>query len=104
MFQELLGTGFVSWLIARRPGRSSSGSWRSQLCVQHGGDTCVCCVQVASVVIGCRFGITEHFVDMRRALAGSWVLDEIDLEMLEEATAKRQDLLLTIGDVGDEYR
>ena len=43
-------------------------------------------------------------VDMRGALAGSWVLDEIDLEMLEEATAKRQDLLLTIGDVGDEYR
>ena len=49
------------------------------------------------MVIGCRFGITEHFVDMRRALAGSWVLDEIDLEMLEEATAKRQDLLLTIS-------
>jgi len=60
---------------------------------------------VSAIIIGCRFGLSEHYADGRRALASEGQpleLDDEDRVNINGAAAKQHDLLLTIGDVGDE--
>jgi len=60
---------------------------------------------VACLVIGCRFGLSEHYEDNRRLFSpGFEALDEEDKERINQVTAQCEDLLLTVGNCGDEFR
>jgi len=57
---------------------------------------------VAGVIIGTRLGISEHRQDNARVF--SLNLDKEDKENIKSVTSRSQDLFLSIGDCGDEYR
>jgi aryl-alcohol dehydrogenase-like predicted oxidoreductase len=57
---------------------------------------------VGGVIIGVRFGESEHIADNLRTF--DLALDAKDLETIAAATAGSRDLFQSIGDCGDEYR
>jgi aryl-alcohol dehydrogenase-like predicted oxidoreductase len=57
---------------------------------------------VAGVIVGARLGVAEHFAENARVF--NVVLDAEDEAALAPILAKGRDLMLAIGDCGDEYR
>jgi aryl-alcohol dehydrogenase-like predicted oxidoreductase len=57
---------------------------------------------VGGVIVGVRFGESEHIADNLRTF--DLALDADDLETIAAATAGSRDLFRVIGDCGDEYR
>ena len=57
---------------------------------------------VAGVIVGTRLGVAEHIADNARAF--DVALDAEDEATLAPVLAKGRDLMLAIGDCGDEYR
>ena len=58
--------------------------------------------QVAGVIIGARLGITNHRKDNTKVFEVK--LDSGDISLIDEITARSNDLFNVIGDCGDEYR
>ena len=57
---------------------------------------------MAGVIVGARLGVAEHIADNARAF--DVALDAEDEAALAPVLAKGRDLMLAIGDCGDEYR
>ncbi len=57
---------------------------------------------VAGVILGVRFGVSEHIADNARVFGLK--LDADDVTRIEAALADSCDLFAAIGDCGDEYR
>jgi len=57
---------------------------------------------VAGVIVGARLGTVQHRDDNTRVFR--FELDEEDLAGIEAVVAKSRDLMVVIGDCGDEYR
>jgi aryl-alcohol dehydrogenase-like predicted oxidoreductase len=57
---------------------------------------------VAGVIIGARLGVAEHIAENARVF--DIALDREDETALAPVLAKSRDLMLAIGDCGDEYR
>ncbi len=57
---------------------------------------------VGGVIIGVRFGESEHIADNLRTF--DLALDAEDLATIAAVTATSRDLFQAIGDCGDEYR
>ncbi len=57
---------------------------------------------VAGVIVGARLGMAQHIADNARVFG--LALDADDLAAIETVLAKSRDLMLLIGDCGDEYR
>jgi aryl-alcohol dehydrogenase-like predicted oxidoreductase len=57
---------------------------------------------VGGVIVGVRFGQSEHIADNTRVF--DLALDAEDLDRIATATATSRDLFRVIGDCGDEYR
>jgi aryl-alcohol dehydrogenase-like predicted oxidoreductase len=57
---------------------------------------------VAGVIIGVRLGLMDHIDDNARVF--SFTLDEEDQTAIEDVLLRGNDLILLIGDCGDEYR
>jgi aryl-alcohol dehydrogenase-like predicted oxidoreductase len=57
---------------------------------------------VAGVIVGARLGIAEHIADNARVF--EIALDAADAAAIEPVLARSRDLMLLIGDCGDEYR
>jgi aryl-alcohol dehydrogenase-like predicted oxidoreductase len=57
---------------------------------------------VAGVIVGARLGVAEHTADNARAF--NLALDSEDDAALAPILARGRDLMLAIGDCGDEYR
>lgn len=61
---------------------------------------------VAGVILGVRFGVSgaNHTEDNFRSVCTSWKLIKEDLDSINAITRKSNDLFLSIGDCGSEYR
>nr|CAB3220837.1 Aldo-keto reductase family 1, member C21 [Phallusia mammillata] len=61
---------------------------------------------VASVIIGCRFGIadSDHTEDNFRSISQTWSLTKENLATIEAVQNKSNDLFSVLGDCGGEYR
>ena len=59
---------------------------------------------VAGVIVGCRFGApgAEHINNNLKVF--DFVLEKLDIEKMEAVLKKGNDLFLSTGDCGDEYR
>jgi aryl-alcohol dehydrogenase-like predicted oxidoreductase len=57
---------------------------------------------VAGVIVGARLGTAQHRDDNARVFG--FELDEGDFARIEPVVAKSRDLMVVIGDCGDEYR
>ncbi|MGH7093784.1 MAG: hypothetical protein ACREFB_09655, partial [Stellaceae bacterium] len=57
---------------------------------------------VAGVVVGARLGLSEHTADTARVF--DLDLDAQDHATLDPILARARDLMMVIGDCGDEYR
>ncbi|MDH5462924.1 MAG: aldo/keto reductase [Nitrosopumilus sp.] len=58
--------------------------------------------QVAGVIIGTRLGVINHREDNAKVFGIK--LDSNDISLIDEVTARSNDLFSVIGDCGDEYR
>ncbi|KAJ8370857.1 hypothetical protein SKAU_G00108850 [Synaphobranchus kaupii] len=90
LFQELLSTLDV---VARRRGCSIANVATKYVLDQPA---------VGGVIVGCRLGVAEHIQDNLRSCSVS--LAPEDLQDINSVLDRSQDLLLAIGDCGDEYR
>ena len=57
---------------------------------------------MAGVIVGARLGVAEHIAENARVF--DIALDAEDAAALAPILAKGRDLMLAIGDCGDEYR
>ena len=76
----------------------STGSRIAAVAIRHILDRSA----VAGVIVGTRLGVSEHIA--ANASAFDVALDAEDEAALAPVLAKGRDLLLAIGDCGDEYR
>jgi aryl-alcohol dehydrogenase-like predicted oxidoreductase len=58
--------------------------------------------EVAGIIVGARLGVAEHIVENARAFEVAF--DAEDEATLAPVLAKGRDLMLAVGDCGDEYR